>query len=77
MESIKTNRTWGKPSLVQHIEEHDSVYEVYVKRWSDIFSEFELRHKFLLDRLNFKRNSLTANYSNLADLHKIVSDSNE
>ena len=33
-------------------------YEIYVKTWSEIINEFEIRHKFLLDKLEVKRTEL-------------------
>jgi len=33
-------------------------YKIYVKKWSEIFADFELRHKFLNDKLELERNKL-------------------
>jgi hypothetical protein len=33
-------------------------YKIYVKKWSEILSDFELRHKFLNDKLEVERDKL-------------------
>ena len=70
----KTNQTWGKKDLVCHIQTDDGTqnYEIYVKTWSTIFDDFEIRHDFLLKKLNMRRESLIASYTTKEDLHNIV-----
>lgn len=46
----------GKLGLVTQIEN----YEVYALTWDDIFSSFELRHSFLLDKLKMDQEALAA-----------------
>ncbi|MCY4020387.1 MAG: ATP-binding protein [Chloroflexi bacterium] len=53
---IETNRGHGEPSLVYSAEAKR--VRIYVKKWSEIFSEFELRHKFLQDKLELDREQL-------------------
>lgn len=67
----------GKKDLVLNVSKNNQNYEIYVKTWSSIFDDFEIRHDFLLKRLQFKRDMLTANYSTKEDLHKIVEKSEE
>lgn len=67
----KTNMQWGKKDLVMKIND-GLEYEIYVKTWSTIFDEFELRHNFLLERLRMKREKLIAVYENKNDIHEIV-----
>ena len=62
---------WGKKDLVMKIND-GLEYEIYVKTWSTIFDEFELRHNFLLERLRMKREKLIAVYENKNDIHEIV-----
>ncbi|GEM_PF-3208219 len=45
----------GKPGLVYQVEK----YEVYALTWDDIFESFELRHSFMLDKLNYDREMLS------------------
>lgn len=71
---LESNKGWGKKNLIQHVDEDGQHYEIYVRTWSAIFDDFEKRHQFLLDRLNFKRKELTAKYNNKQDLHRIVEE---
>ncbi len=49
----------------QHGEKHlvyklnNSKYKIYVLSWSEIFTHFELRHKFILDKLNLEKNQIS------------------
>lgn len=69
----ETNKHWGKKDLVLKVTQNQQEYEIYVRTWSTIFDEFELRHDFLLKRLKFKREKLCAKYQTKEDLHDIVS----
>lgn len=33
-------------------------YEIYALTWDDLFMSFEIKHKFLLDKLEFDRNAI-------------------
>ena len=70
----ETNKVWGKKGLVLHVDTNTQHYEIFVKTWSTIFAEFEMRHNFLMKRLNFKRKKLSAEYKTKDDLHKIVDE---
>ena len=74
---LKSNKTWGRKNLIQQVDDSGQHYEIYVRTWRSIFDDFELRHKFLLDKLNFKRKQLTAQYKNKQDLHVIVEQARE
>ncbi len=74
---MDTNKTWGKKNLIQHVDDFGQHYDIFVRTWSSIFDDFELRHKYLLDRLEFKRNELTAQYKSKQDLHRIVEKAND
>lgn len=74
---INSNKTWGRKNLIQHVSNERQNYEIYVKKWSSIFDDFEIRHKFILDKLNFKRKELIAKYNTKEDLHKIVTNTVE
>lgn len=71
---IKNSTHHGKQNLVQHIvTDKGVIYEIYVKPWSMIFNEFELRYKYLFDKLHLKREGLkAAGAKNKEDLKKIV-----
>lgn len=69
----KSNQTWGKSNLIQHVDDDDVHYEIFVLKWSDIFANFEIRHKFLLDRLKLKRDKLSVGkIVNKAELHDVI-----
>lgn len=74
---MNSNVGWGKKDLVFHVGNATQRYDIYVKKWSSIFDDFEIRHKFLLDKLEMKRKELTAQYKNKEDLHKIVEETKE
>ncbi len=56
---IENSRHHGEKSLVYAVAN----YKIYVKTWSEVFADFELRHKFLLDKLKLERSKLVDDYS--------------
>jgi flagellar biosynthesis chaperone FliJ len=48
---IANAKSHGEKSLVYLVEN----YKIYVKKWSEIFTEFELKHKFLNEKLELER----------------------
>lgn len=74
---MNSNVGWGKKDLVFHVDNVTQRYEIYVKKWSSVFDDFEIRHKFLLDKLEMKRKVLSAKYKYKEDLHQIVEASSE
>lgn len=46
----------GKRFLVKAIQN----YEIYALTWDDVFMNFDLRHKFLVDKLEFDRSAIQA-----------------
>ena len=72
-----TNKAWGRKDLVYHVDKNSQNYEIYVKTWSTVFDDFEMRHDFLLKKLQIRRKSLTAKYSIKEDLHDIVENALE
>lgn len=58
---IQSHINWGKQNLVHHVQtDNGVVYEIYVKPWSIIFNDFEMRYKYLFDKLHLKRTGLMA-----------------
>lgn len=51
--AIENARGHGERHLVENLPTQRS--KTYVLRWSDIFSEFECRHKFILDKLQIDK----------------------
>lgn len=52
---MKTNQSHGEDGLVFRIEN----YRIYVKHWDDIFTDFDIRHKHLHDKLNLDRSKIS------------------
>jgi hypothetical protein len=38
-----------------------SRYKIYVKKWSEVFNEFDMKHKFINDKLSLERQHLGIN----------------
>ena len=74
---FESNKAWGRKNLIQHVDDAGQHFEIYVRTWSSIFDDFEIRHKFLLDKLEMKRKELSAQYKDKSDLHQIVDESRE
>lgn len=43
-------------------------YTIYVRKWSDVFTDFECRHKFLEERLKLKRDTLAQAYNSAEEV---------
>ncbi|MEA5480456.1 hypothetical protein VB774_22715 [Pseudanabaena galeata UHCC 0370] len=56
-------KSHGEKSLAYRVKN----YKIYVKRWSEIFNEFELRHNFLRERLELERHNLIVEDIKTAD----------
>ncbi len=54
---INTNKPHGTRSLIMNLE--DGRIKVFAKTWSEIFAEFEIKHKFLNEKLLLERDQLT------------------
>ena len=50
----KSFEHFGKIGLVEKVDE----YEIYALTWDDIFTSFDLRHGFMLNKLKFNRDEL-------------------
>ena len=51
---MESHKQHGERSLVYSRDNH----KIYAKTWSDIFADFEIRHKFLYEKLKLKREQL-------------------
>lgn len=75
---VKSNINWGKKNLVQHINNNGIQYEIFVIKWSELFADFEIRHNFLLKKLEMKREELSvASVRDKNKIHSIVSEANK
>jgi len=71
---INTNKPHGERSLVfKKIDEPE--YRIYVKTWSEIFAEFELRHDYLNKKLALKRDKLFTEAQNSKEILEEVTKS--
>ena len=61
---------FGKIGLVDKIDE----YEIYALTWDDIFTSFDLRHSFMLDKLKFNRDELVKKISDDEKNRETVND---
>jgi len=57
---IENAKHHGERSLVFK----NSRYKIYVRTWSEIFADFEIRHKFLNEKLQLRRKELMGEYPN-------------
>lgn len=55
-DQIETNKNHGVPSLI--LSKDNGRIKVYAKKWSEVFAEFEIKHKHLDDKLKLERTKL-------------------
>lgn len=68
---------WGKKNLVCHVDNNGIQYEIFVLKWSELFADFEIRHKFLLKKLEMKREELSvSSIHDKTEIHSIVAEAN-
>ncbi|MBL8165267.1 MAG: ATP-binding protein [Anaerolineae bacterium] len=53
---LENAQSHGERSLVYKAKQ----YRIYVKTWSEVFTDFELRHKFLMEKLQLERDKIAA-----------------
>ena len=61
---IKNAQAHGERSLVMKVDR----FKFYVKKWSEIFAEFELRHEFLDQKLQLEREKLISSATSADEL---------
>lgn len=68
---------WGKKNLVCHVDNNGIQYEIFVIKWSELFADFEIRHNFLLKKLEMKRDELSvASVHGKTEIYSIVAEAN-
>lgn len=55
----------AKSHGVQFLTEQGTNYKIFVKKWSELFAELEMRHNFITKNLNLKKEELIKEISNL------------
>ena len=68
---IENAKNHGEPSLVFKWKSH----KIYVKTWSEIFADFELRHRFLNDKLQLQRSKIINEYQSANEIIESLDDS--
>ncbi len=61
---IENSKNHGERSLAFKREK----YKIYVRTWSEIFVEFETRHKFLNEKLQLERHELISEYQSADEI---------
>jgi uncharacterized protein (DUF736 family) len=54
---MKNAKEHGERHLVFKLD--DPEYKIYVLSWSELFTHFELRHKFILDKLDIEKEKIS------------------
>jgi hypothetical protein len=63
-EEMKSKKEYGEKFLVHSVDN----FKILVMTWSEVFANFELRHKFLYDKLLIARDNLSSRVQNPTDL---------
>lgn len=61
---INNNKSHGEKSLVFKVDN----YKIYVKTWSEVFAEFQIRYNYLLEKLSFRKEKFQQNYKNADEI---------
>jgi len=69
---IDSNKNHGIPSLV--LFKDDGRIKILAKTWSEIFAEFEIKHKYLNDKLILERSQLTNELTSAKEVVEAVKD---
>lgn len=54
LDQYKAFEDKGKRHLVKQVEK----YEIYAMSWDDVFTSFDIRHRYLLDKLDFDKKAI-------------------
>jgi len=63
----------GEPSLIYKVKNHS----IYVKKWSEVVKEVELRHQFLNDRLEVQRDVLAKEEGEASSADEVIKRAKE
>lgn len=58
---LESNANHGIKSLIHW--SHKGRVKIFAKKWSEVFADFEIKHKYLNDKLQLERKVLISNYS--------------
>jgi hypothetical protein len=67
---ISTNKNHNVPSLI--LSKDDGRIKVYAKKWSEVFTDFEIKHNYLDKKLKLERDQLTNELKTANDVVKAL-----
>lgn len=67
---LENSKTHGEKDLVFWNKKND--YRIYVRKWSDVTNDIELRHKFLDEKLTIEREKLYKKFDSVDELMKDI-----
>jgi hypothetical protein len=67
---IDTNKNHGTPSLI--LSKDNGRIKVYAKKWSEIFADFEIKHKHLDEKLKLEKELLINDLTTASEIVKSV-----
>lgn len=67
---IETNKNHGIPALA--LFKDNGRIKVYVKTWSEVFTDFEIKHKYLNERLKLERDKLLNELTSVSEIIESV-----
>lgn len=65
---LENAKPHGEPSLIYKVKNHS----IYVKKWSEVITDVEIRHQFLNDRLEIQRDFLAKEESMAATADDLI-----
>ena len=60
----ENGKAHGEKSLVYKVNN----FKIYIKTWSEILNEFEIKHKFIQDKLEIQRNAIIEKSDNIEEV---------
>ena len=60
----ENGKVHGEKSLVYKVKN----FKIYIKTWSEILNEFEIKHKFIQDKLELQRKAIVEKSKNITEL---------
>ena len=61
---LENAKSHGESSLVYSVRN----YKIYIKKWSELFTEFELKHDFLYEKLSLEREKVIVDLENTENI---------
>lgn len=71
---IENSKNHGEKDLAFWNKKND--YKIYVKKWSDVINNIELRHSFLHDKLSLEKDKIKDEYDSIEELMNEINKEN-